>query len=220
MAKASKSTSKETYKALREDIIYRRINAGTSLVEDELAAKYNVSRTPIREALKWLENDGLVIYYPYRGCFVKTFGEQDIVEIYTVRKALEGISCNTAAAIITNENIRLLEENHRRSIEAYENNDIQLADELGDTLHKVILNISGNSQIQKILERLQGQQEYFSVATARMEGRMLKSLKEHEQILSALKEHDGESAEKAMREHMDSTMQDMLTAVRNARVYL
>ncbi|MCD7737409.1 MAG: GntR family transcriptional regulator [Lachnospiraceae bacterium] len=216
----SKSASRETYNALREDIIYKRIPSGESLVEDDLAVKYNVSRTPIREALKWLENDGLVIYYPYRGCFVKTFTERDVVEIYTVRKALEGICCGTAAGIITDYNISLLEENQKKSVEAYENGDIPLANRLGDNLHKVILEISGNTQIQKILDQLKGQQEYFGSITSKMKGRMLKSLNEHEQILAALKAHDAKAAEEAMRAHMDSTMEDMLQEARNARVEL
>lgn len=220
MARETKSASRETYNSLKNDIIYRKIESGASLVEDELAEKYKVSRTPIREALKWLENDGLVIYYPYRGCFVKSFGEQDIIEIFTVRKALEGISCNAAAKVITGANILLMEENHKKSIEAFEQGNLKLAGDLGDNLHKVILDISGNTQIKKILDQLKGQQEYFSAITIKMEGRMQKSLQEHAQILNALKDHEPELAEKAMREHMDSTMEDMLTAVKNARVFL
>ena len=62
MKKSAKSAAIETYHAIREDIIYRKLMGGTPLVEDELAEKYQVSRTPIREALKMLEGDGMVVY--------------------------------------------------------------------------------------------------------------------------------------------------------------
>lgn len=220
MARASKSASIETYNAIKEDIIYQRIREGTSLVEDELAEKYKVSRTPIREALKWLENDGLVVYYPYRGCFVKEFSEKDIIEIYTVRKALEGTCCRSAAEFITSGNIEMLEQNHSKSVEAFKAGDVEKADLLGDKLHDVIIDISGNSRIKDILSRLDGQQRYFSIITKRLDGRMEKSLQEHELILEALKQHDGELGERRMREHIESTMQDMLMAARNARVHI
>lgn len=220
MARTNKSASIETYNAIKEDIIYQRIRGGESLIEDELAEKYNVSRTPIREALKWLESDGLVVYYPYRGCFVKEFSEKDIVEIYTVRKALEGTCCRVAAEFITSANIDMLEKNHYKSLEEFRAGDVEKADDLGDKLHDVIIDISGNSRIKSILNMLDGQQRYFSIITKRLDGRMEKSLQEHEQILEALKQHDGELAEQRMREHIESTMRDMLMAVRNARVHI
>ena len=95
-----------------------------------------------------------------------------------------------------------------------------LAEQLGDNLHIAIRTISNNSHIQSIFERLSGQQEYFNAITSKMEGRMQRSLEEHEAILNALKVHDGNLAEQKMREHMDSTMQEMLTSVRNAMVQL
>lgn len=216
----NRSTAEETYLSLRTDIIYGRIAGGTPLVEDELAELYNVSRTPIREAMKRLEKDGLVICYPYRGSFVKEFTEKDVEEIFTIRKALEGICCRVAAEVITEENIRVLEENHQKSKEALMREDIVLADQLGDNLHLAIRTISNNSHIQDIFEQLSGQQEYFNVFTSKLEGRMQRSLEEHEAILNALKLHDGDLAEQKMREHMDSTMQEMLTSVRNAMIQL
>ena len=122
--------------------------------------------------------------------------------------------------MITQENIRILEENHQKSKEALKNDDIVLAEQLGDNLHIAIRTISNNSHIQSIFERLSGQQEYFNAITSKMEGRMQRSLEEHEAILNALKVHDGNLAEQKMREHMDSTMQEMLTSVRNAMVQL
>lgn len=216
----NKSAAEETYLSLKKDIIYRKIPGGTPLVEDELAELYSVSRTPIREAMKRLENDGLVTCYPYRGSFVKEFTAKDVEEIFTIRKALEGICCRIAAEVITQENIRILEENHQKSKEALKNDDIVLAEQLGDNLHIAIRTISNNSHIQSIFERLSGQQEYFNAITSKMEGRMQRSLEEHEAILNALKVHDGNLAEQKMREHMDSTMQEMLTSVRNAMVQL
>lgn len=220
MKKSAKSAAIETYHAIREDIIYRKLMGGTPFVEDELAEKYQVSRTPIREALKMLEGDGMVVYYPYRGCFVKEFNEKDIVEIFTMRQALEGISSRIAAGIITDANLELLEKNHQESVKELRAGNIEKADELGDNLHNVILDVSANMRIKDTLNRLHGQQLYFNVITKRIEGRMEKSITQHGGILQALKKHDGDMGERLMREHLQNTMEDMLLAVQNERVHI
>ena len=213
----NKAISFSVYEKIKDDIIQQRLSGGTPLVEEQLAAKYNVSRTPVREALKLLIADGLVEFYPYHGTLVKTFGPSDIVEIYTIREALEGIMCRDVAGIITDENIDLLEKNQIVSEKALQEGDIDTCNLYGDKLHSVVLDISGNSRIKDILDRYRAQSSYFNVYSKKLPARVKKSVRQHREILEVMKKHDGDEAEKKMRVHVHDTMNDMLASLQNQR---
>ena len=104
------SLTDEIADVVRERILKGEYEIGEKIKENQIATELRVSRTPIREAFKILENEGLIDYVPNRGCFAKGFTKQDVEDIYAVREALEALALNWAVDRITEKEIAALEE--------------------------------------------------------------------------------------------------------------
>ena len=104
------SLTDEIADVVRERILKGEYQIGEKIKENQIATELRVSRTPIREAFKLLENEGLIDYIPNRGCFAKGFTQQDVDDIYSVREALEELAVRWAVNRITPEEIVALEE--------------------------------------------------------------------------------------------------------------
>ena len=104
------SLTDELVDILRDRILKGEYKIGEKIKENQIETEFKVSRTPIREAFKQLENEGLIDYIPNRGCFAKGFTRQDIEDIYAVRKALEIMAVEWAVSRISDEQIQALQE--------------------------------------------------------------------------------------------------------------
>ena len=104
------SLTDEIADIVRERILKGEYEIGEKIKENQIATELRVSRTPIREAFKLLENEGLIDYIPNRGCFAKGFTKQDVEDIYAVREALEEMAVRWAVARITEDEIKEMEE--------------------------------------------------------------------------------------------------------------
>lgn len=104
------SLTDEIADIIRDRILKGEYKIGEKIKENQIASELRVSRTPIREAFKLLENEGLIDYVPNRGCFAKGFTRRDIEDIYAVRKALEVLSVEWAVERITPQQIEELQE--------------------------------------------------------------------------------------------------------------
>lgn len=209
--------SNQVYQAIKNKIMTMQLEMGESLQEESLAKEYNVSRTPVRDALKKLESDGLVTIMPYKGCIVREVTESDINEIYTIRMALEGISAKNAAEIISEANIAELENAWKSSVEAYEKGDFSQSSEYGDVIHNIIFHIGGGKRIIQIIDNLRAQTQQLGNMAVKLPGRLEASNRQHKLIVDAIKNRDGDLASEYMKEHIASTKEEMLIALRNAR---
>lgn len=224
------------YEELKREIINLRIHFGEPLVEEELAQKYQVSRTPVRQALRRLENENFVVIMPYRGCFVRQLSENDIDEIYTVRAVLEGYCVNCATKVINEENLRMIEEDVLKGISQCERsgggespqpdksdksgssmegpqpgrsgNNMDYGQE-GQKLHQISIEIGGNRRIRQILKNISEQNQWLHNYSINVPGRFEQSCQEHLAILQAMKDGDAGLAEQRMRDHLFSTMGDV-----------
>ena len=106
----SSSLTEEIADVVRERILRGEYEIGEKIKENQIATELRVSRTPIREAFKLLENEGLIDYIPNRGCFAKGFTKQDVEDIYAVRESLEELAVMWAVERILPEEITALEE--------------------------------------------------------------------------------------------------------------
>lgn len=109
-AKISKPISEEVYLELKSKILQNILKPGERLVETDIAQELQVSRTPVREALKLLEQENLVTYYPRRGSVVSEISIEDALELYEVREFIEGLAARLICMSISRKNIMLLEE--------------------------------------------------------------------------------------------------------------
>lgn len=197
---------KKIYDILKEEIITLCLPPGEPLIEEKLAKRFKVSRTPIREVLNKLNHEGLVELIPQKGAFVGRVGFIDVRELFQIREALEGIATKISVSRFTKEELDEFES-------ALDTEDLDKAEEVGRKLHQTILEKAGNKRISSLIDVLRSQIERMYFFAKNLPGREKRSLEEHREILRALKMKNGELAEKAMRKHMVSTLRTVIESL-------
>ena len=145
------SLTDEIADIIRDRILKGEYKIGEKIKETQIASELKVSRTPIREAFKQLENEGLIDYIPNRGCFAKGFTKQDIEDIYAVRKALEILCVEWAVSRITEEQIQNLQD-QCDLMEFYTvRQDEKKVLEINTGFHDIIYNATGSRFMAQVL---------------------------------------------------------------------
>jgi DNA-binding GntR family transcriptional regulator len=203
------------YASIAEWIITDELETGAPLVESELAERLGMSRTPIREALHRLEQDGLVEILPRRGGIVTRLSSRDLEEFYEVREALDGMAARLAATRGNQDHWDAIDQSFRSADEEHdEQKRLEKYQSAGDHLHLHVMQASANRRLQRVNEnsRFQIRRERHIVAS--IPGRIEQSAKEHRAILEALKRRDADDAEARMREHVVSTKESVIELYR------
>lgn len=196
------------YRGLKEAIVSHQLGAGAVVSEEEWARKLGMSRTPVREALNRLEQEKLVRRVPNHGVFVADLSLDDFLEICEVRALLEGNACRVAALHVSQRDLAHFEEEFRQLASSHPTEaEVRRANEVDHAFHMFILEAAGNRQVVSIIAHLNDMitRLRFALTPSRYE----KSLKEHQQILAALKSRDGEAAAAAMQSHMENVSRSL-----------
>lgn len=197
------------YKKLREDILAGVYKENDELKEQTLGLEFGVSRTPVREALRQLELEGLVTLIPNKGAYVTGITSKDIHDIYTIRSYLEGLCAKWACEHITDAQIEALEEIlYLSDFHARRSHYEQLV-ELDNKFHELIYNACGSKILKHVLSDFHQYVERVRKITLAMPSRAVKSNKEHAAIVEAIKKRDGQLAEELAHEHMINTIKNM-----------
>lgn len=187
---------------LRERIFAGELLPGAFLDEAKLCEQLEISRTPLREALKVLTAEGLVRHEPRRGCFVNQVTETDLDEIFPVLALLEGRSAYEAARNVSDAELRALEELHgklERHARARRINEYYAAN---FAIHEAIITLSNNRWLAQVIADLRKIVKLARLQQLHAPGRLDQSLAEHLALFAALKARDCEGAEAAMRTHL------------------
>ncbi|MGV9796542.1 GntR family transcriptional regulator [Mycobacterium sp. NPDC003449] len=200
----------DVYEQLREAVVDGTLAAGTALTELSLAAKYDVSRTPVREALRRLEQDGLV-ERGARGMQVRARSPEEILEIYEVRIILECAAARAAAERRTDLDLLRMEQVHASMKAAREDDPERLAT-ANRQFHEVIWAMSHNATLIDLLMRLHAHLIRYRETTLTYQNRWGEVLKEHEKLMDAIRTGDREEAGRIAENHM--------TAARNVRLQM
>lgn len=187
---------------LRDRIFAGELMPGTFLDEARLAEELQISRTPLREALKVLTAEGLVRHEPRRGCFVNEVTEQDLDEIFPVLALLEGRCAREAAVNATDADLQELEVLHdklNRHAKARRINDYYAAN---FAIHEAIITLANNRWLALVIGDLRKIVKLARLQQLHAPGRLDQSLSEHMAVFAALKARDPEGAEAAMRTHL------------------
>ncbi|MGW3955583.1 GntR family transcriptional regulator [Streptomyces sp. NPDC004752] len=189
---------------LRQDIVSGAIAYGEKLSEARLAQRFGVSRMPVREALKELEGAGFVTIERRRGTFVKRLSRHEILDLFEVREAVEGMAARLCANRANNEIVARLDETMialAAAVAAGDNDGYSATDE---RLHELIAEGAGNDRLTDHYRLLVQQlhRGLLSSIVTRRTGRMERSLAEHQAIIKAIRTHDADAAEQAMRAHV------------------
>lgn len=197
------SLTDEIADIVRERILKGEYEIGEKIKENQIATELRVSRTPIREAFKQLENEGLIDYVPNRGCFAKGFTRRDVDDIYQVREALEVIAVQWACERISDKEIADLEE-QCDLMELYTlKKDSKKIMELNTSFHDIIYNASRSRFLAHVLRAYK---EYLDKARKTIftnQDYLENILAEHRGILDAIREKDAELAKQAMTHHLE-----------------
>lgn len=187
---------------LRERIFNGELAPGSFLDELQLAQQLEISRTPLREALKVLTAEGLVRHEPRRGCFVAEVTEQDLDEIFPVIALLEGRCAHEAARNASDAELQALEVLHDRLSRHARDGRINEYYAANFAIHEAIIRMAGNRWLAQVITDLRKIVKLARLQQLHAPGRLDKSLAEHLAVFAALKARDAEGAEAAMRTHL------------------
>lgn len=194
---------------IREDILSGKYSDNEELKEATIGAELGVSRTPVREALRQLELEGLVNIIPNKGAYVTGISQQDIHDIYVIRSYLEGLAARWACEIITEEQIEEIEEIVYLSEFHAKKQHYEQIVELDNKFHESIYRASGSKILEHELTTFHHYVERIRKKSLGKEERAVKSNAEHMAILEAIKQRDGHLAEKLAHEHIIQTIINM-----------
>ncbi len=199
------SLTDEIADIIRDRILKGEYKIGEKIKETQIASELKVSRTPIREAFKQLENEGLIDYIPNRGCFAKGFTKQDIEDIYAVRKALEILCVEWAVSRITEEQIQNLQD-QCDLMEFYTvRQDEKKVLEINTGFHDIIYNATGSRFMAQVLRSYKEYIDQTRKALYYEPDYLDEILEEHRSILTAIKNRDAEEGKSAMSRHLDGS---------------
>jgi DNA-binding GntR family transcriptional regulator len=199
----------QAYAFLKSEIVAFRFKPGDPLNETQLTSVLGISRTPIREALRRLENEGLVRTVRYKGSFVAPLAIDDLMEIYFVREVLEGVAAALAVGRIDDN--RLAEFEHdfvEMKRENLSQQELTRLTDLDIAFHQLVLLAAGNKRLRTMVGALNDQAMRFRyIGVAYRPSRTVDELLD---IIGALKREDARGAERAMRAHIRGAAQDIV----------
>lgn len=209
-AGAGHTASEFVYEQLRRKIFEKSLTSGQRLPEVAIAKEMDVSRTPVREALRRLESEGLVQIVPGWGACLASPTRQEIIDTYEVRETLELMAVRKAARCITPLQICRLQENIDAERQIFIHKDLEAYLKINDEFHIMIAESSGNmtlaGYVRNVLSRIFVQMIFFE---SFFDFDANPSLEEHVAILDALKAHDEELCAKLIREHLRLSMEGL-----------
>jgi DNA-binding GntR family transcriptional regulator len=197
------------YADLRADLVSLERLPGEPISEAELAKAYGFSRTPVREALRKLADEGLVEIFPQSGTFVARIPLAALPETIVIRKALEETSARLAAERARRSQVIALLavlEKQREASRAGDHNAFHQADE---AFHGAIAEAAGYRGIWTLVEQVKVHVDRYRRLTLPQEGRMTRAIREHSAIAAAIESGDGARSAQAMRVHLDGLLADI-----------
>jgi len=205
------------YEVLKRAIISGEIPAGERIVETDYADRLHISRTPLREALRKLERDGLVEYVLRRGVIVKAFTLKDVDEIYTIRNALEMLTLPAIVENATQEDIDSLRVKLKEMDELMAKDDVAGLSPLARAFHSQFTHLCGQTRILRVIE---GQDEFitrFSAMSIAQENRRSSAHQEHHEMVNLLEKRDLEALQILVKKHIERSKANCLAAIARER---
>lgn len=214
------------YDYIKNAIVTGKFPPGKRLTEEALAETLQVSRTPIREAIKLLETDGLIIPYKRRGYIVREFSTEDIRQIYNLRALLESHGTSEAALNRSDkdvEAIRAKNSIYETAISQWKRSDvttIQKIQQANQEFHQEIYKATKNEHLQLLISKVVVVPLVFRSFYWYNERQLLRSLEVHKTILKAIENQESDRAKIAMQEHIYQGRDDVLIQMNNPQIQL
>jgi DNA-binding GntR family transcriptional regulator len=198
------------YRRIKDAILGGRLEPGERIVEQSLSNELGVSRSPVREALRRLEQEGLVEATPRRGVSVAAPTVREVTNVYTIREALEGLAARLAASNVDHESLAAMARILVRMEDAIRRGDIKGASRADTQFHARLLEATDNQRLVDLTSQLADLVRRVRAAVLAEPGRAEAALSEHRAILEALAAQDADAAERHMRAHVQRARDHML----------
>jgi DNA-binding GntR family transcriptional regulator len=199
----------EVYADLRSELVSLERLPGEPISEAELARSYGFSRTPVREAVRKLADEGLIEIFPQSGTFAARIPLAALPETIVIRKALEETSARLAAERAQRSQIIALLAQLERQREASRAGDRNAFHQADEAFHGAIAEAAGYRGIWTLVEQVKVQVDRYRRLTLPEEGRMARAIREHADIAAAIESGDGARAAEAMGHHLDGLLADI-----------
>ncbi len=207
------SLTGKVYAALRRDILSCQIGPGQDISEGELAARFKLSKTPVREALSKLRSEGLVKSFPRRGYQVAPVTFQDMNELFEVRNMLEGRATELASQKITEEGVQQLSKLAEIMYDPSEALSIRRFVQANRDFHEIIASFCGNVRLQSMVMQVLDELQRFFHLGAQLRDIGTETTDYHHQIVAALKAGDAALSRQVMIAHNDASRQGLMAAL-------
>lgn len=202
------------FNTLRRAILNGQLKPGERLMEVHLANRLGVSRTPIREAIRKLELEGLVIMIPRRGAEVARITEKSLKDVLEVRRALDALSVELACQRISREDLDRLADACGKFERAVRGADASVIAREDVALHDIIVEATGNQRLQQLVNNLSEQMYRFRFVYIKEENQHDNLVAEHREIYESILSRDRERAAAAARLHIDNQEKSIIRQIR------
>ncbi len=211
MSKHDETLRQKAVENVREMILNGVLKPGERLILEDLAKDLNMSRLPIREAIRQLQAEGLITVINHKGTFVSKLTTKDVQDVYKIRSILEGEAAKLGTKLISQDDIKKMES----ILELMEQNNLAAYGpknwlNMNEKFHLILYEATGNQRIVKMISNLMVETSSYVRLAVIIEGQKPRAKSYHRKILEAVKKRDGEKAEALTKEHLHLTEQTVI----------
>jgi DNA-binding GntR family transcriptional regulator len=196
------SLREKVYNKIRDDITHGKLSPGERLIEKDLTEEFHISRSPIREALRQLESEGLITFERYKGITVSKLSVKQVEEIYNLRWVLESYSARLSAEKATKNHVADLRKLHEKLTIVGKTFDLISWIELNTLFHDSLCQHCGNTNLVHILDMLRRRIHRYQLMAIGVPEHLNQFIAHHEEIVKACEKNDGRMAQKHMKIHV------------------
>ncbi|MFO7983298.1 MAG: GntR family transcriptional regulator [Desulfuromonadales bacterium] len=200
---------------MREAIIKGTLKPGEKVAEPELAERFGISRTPIREAFRQLESEGYLTVIPRKGAVVTGLSERDVEEFYAIKSILEGYAARMAAEKLTEKELQRLETINERLEKLAEEGDVKTFFRVHSEFHELFIRAAGNEKLAELIDQVGRRFNRLRMASLSLPGRMDISVQEHKKIIDAFRDRNGEAADNLVKKTATIGAQVLIESMAN-----
>lgn len=204
------------FNTLRQAILKGELAPGERLMEVNLAQKLGVSRTPVREAIRKLELEGLVMMIPRRGAEVARISEKNLRDVLEVRRGLEELAMELACARITENQIMELKKANVNFENSLTSNDVTAIAEADEHFHEIIYKATGNEKLIQVINNIKEQMYRYRLEYIKDSAKRHDLVAEHKEIVAALERQNLQEARTRMRKHIENQEITVKNNIKNA----
>lgn len=188
---------------IRDAIATGVLKPGEKVAEPELAERFGISRTPIREAFRQLESEGYLTVIPRKGAVVVSFSSKEVEEFYAIKSILEGYAAHRACQKLTDKEISRLEAINDKLSQLAEEGDIKHFFKVHNDFHELFRKAADNEKLDEMISGLVGKFQRLRYESLSKPGRMKVSVQEHNKIIDAFKARNADLAEQLVRKNAE-----------------